>query len=719
MLKSFKRKTFMLSMVYAFALVLMFGISSASANGQLTMKSIIGNQSSTGFDQTLLTQDISVSNNNFESFRVDYTGMSIFDNIDQPVIRNGKQVTTTESSWIDPLYQYPTIAVSWSQPFLTDPTFNEIPEDEKSDYLSRYDATNKIQVSDTNSGKVYYLKQYNLAFDTGIQTYANFNPFKQYYNIYVSPLDSLYHAHAGRTDWDAFDLGGGTSRLNEPYTYISAFQQSVNGGEFDINTRDGWEYLPNGIPSEAFRTLKGYPAALPVGFKENDIEPKGILGAICDTGTANTWTVTYANPSAPAVLQASLEPIGDNRWGGNNWEYFGSSSFTDPSASTQVLTPVKPDLTQVRTNLATNYGNRMTIARPVFKVTALTEFLSGFDYTIEKMINGKNVKINVKTTSAKIGIYRALDAGSSFSLYGYVKNSYNAADLESKYHNIVPEPVASSPLGTASNPIDFIPTPTSAFSHTVGGTMRLSPTQPQIIEPLTGGATAFSPINDLPFVASISVSTFSQILPTVFNTTMKYKVAPFTTVEWAKYNVDGNYLYYDGANLLDLIFTEDKEGEYSTIVEYPFKLNLDNVFATRRMGYRVAVLTENSADIVIANGRPIKVTDFNEFNLNSLGRLVDNYVSGNLTSSEFDWTSLFGTPLTLILIIGIGVIIVFVVILSSRGGGRTKVVVQGAGTAPMPSQWYKTPTGKIVIYIMIGLVSALVITMLIVGFGIV
>jgi hypothetical protein len=655
-----KKKILFSIFMYSFVLLLLFGPTAVQA------------QASSGFDQTLLTSDISLQNNNFDSFRVDYTGMTILDDVGNPVIRNGAAITTKDQTWIDPLYQFPKVQVSFSQAFLTTPTYSEIPESEKQAYLSRYEPTNKMEVSNVDTGKVYYLKQYTLAFDVGLQTFTNFNPNKQFYDIMLSPLDGFSHDHDNRGDRDAFDLGGGSSTTSEP-NVEGSWNTGLNIGTYDTNTG----------------TLKEYPMGSASRI-EIDTEPMGVIGGWVGTG-ANPWQVYWLNqPSSPCAMRNSLEPLGDNRWGGNKWEYTGlytSSTQTGGSSggaitglTVKTIANTRPAFLSAQaqapnSNGKWDYGNRNSIIKPTFKVTALSEFIQGFDYTVTKYIDNVKVEIKMHTTSAKIGIYNAIDAGNTFKLMGTVKNQFNQQEVTDKYHSVVPNPANGETKGTTNAEPNLLPQTTSTnkpgwTSYILESSFTQVPVSdttrnPEIIQ----GTTQPDPFTEtLPDVNTININTFSTTVPTTFNATGRFQMAPVTTVNWAQYNLIAQYQFHDSIGLSGTQFTEDVKGAVTYNTQYPYKINIDNVYGVRRMGFKVAVLTENSAEVVVANGRPIKIEDFTEFNYNSLGTLVDNYLKGKLDITEFSWdqffADIFASPLTWILIIG--VIAIFIVFFMLR-----------------------------------------------------
>lgn len=661
-----------------------------------------------GFDPSLLRQDITINNSQFESFVTRFEKMNLYeaDGI-TPITRNGVPVVANTQRWVDPIGEYPTVAVSFSQPFLTDEVFKYLTEEQKKALYEQSSTTDNIQIKSDDNSKLYYLKQFDVAFDVGVKSVTNLGTNRPFYDIYLSPLDSMYHSHRGKDDYDSFDASGFSNNI---YQEVPAAGSNlyVASGVYDINTRDGWDdvYMSQAVFDKYKTNGQLYdPNIEKVGFKELDVEPFGMLSGWVGTGSA-PWSVGWVNDGSPAILYNSLEPLGHlhQYYDTAHWEYFPDrvpnalSGGNDlPDAGSQSLG--NGIFQTAINNLQTKYGNKEITVKPVIRLDALSQFLKGFDYSIKTTIEGHDVTINVQTTSAKIGVYRALDAGDSYKLLGIVKNNFNQQSFKENYMGTNPEDTQTQQktgFFPQDGPSESKTLPWQS-SVTLNAKLDLIQTYPV---PYPSKVDSFTSTNDLPFVTQIDIANFDKI-PTSFTAQEDFVMKPFTTVEWAKYSMTSQYIFYDGTLLNN---DQNERKDIQRFVEFPFKITVDNVFATRRVGFRVAVLTENQAEVVLTNGRELRIEDFNEFSYNGLGQLIDAGLKAQTTVTWDDFLQLFNNPWIMLLVVGIIVIITIIIIMAfvSRARGIS------AGSATGPS-FFGSQSIKVMIWIIVILAIALTI----------
>lgn len=544
--------------------------------------------------------------------------------------------TTTPFTPTDPsiyVSNYPGVEVRVSEPFVVDPSGNSIEDPE-------YAMTNpddEVQIV-VDGDTIYYARKFWFGVDVGVRTRSNL-PVPRYYSSYVSPLDDFYTSHEGRTDYDTFDGDGGWSYTLEPNE--EGFNNHViNAGSYDINTRD--KLYTSLFDSMAFQSNTRRVTDKTSKYWENDAEPYGIIGAAVNMN-ARPWNVQWFNQATRAQIFNSLYDVRPYLNGG------GVTAGYNPD----------PDfyagnwLSDMDTYLATSFGNKAVKVRVNSTINLGGNLMYNFDVP-----QSDGSVLQVRSTSAELGFYNMRQITSHRS-FGIVANYFNDAirDLELQ---------SGLPQNDQDDETDDELTDAEARSGEVPGTTVYSEsayfTWRGITQtPVTGqadpivniGSNLFEMIdaNEL-YYKNIDITGGELNLPERLSFQVEFDVQPITIVNWANYDLRYAYRLYDLAN--PGYFNEYNHGLKT--IRYPAQVEMQNVYAEQRVVFSIFCLSEISGYIVPSDGVPFQIEDWAEFNVNTLGSIVDlSSFSVVSQTTTFDllkfFADLFSNPTSAILFI--------------------------------------------------------------------
>lgn len=326
---------------------------------------------------------------------------------------------------------------------------------------------------------------------------------------------------------------------------------------------------------------------------------------------------------------------------------------------------VSNDLSNAINNLTTGYGNSPVIVRPKFSLNAISDLIT---YNYQKTLENGSTII-VKTSSADMGFYD-VDHVTQYDRKGIIPNELEDLMQEENYEVVIPDESLNQITDQVGLPVNQQGLErtrsyeahfqyTSSFDRTYGGSSRI-----------------FTSINTNVRPRQIDLNNFS--LPNQANITTEFELSPLTTLTFARYNLKYVGWLHDEYGLL----TEDTLVQGFKDIEFPYRLRIDNTYAVTRIVVEVAVLTENDATVILADGTPIDINDFTDFDINAFGLTPDfNDADATVTTREANplgiSAAVWNIVLTIIIIIAVisvvGMILFFQFI-RGGGGGVTNIV---------------------------------------------
>jgi hypothetical protein len=539
---------------------------------------------------------------------------------------------------------YPRVEVIASEPFLVDDIGGQVLDEES----AMVDLNNEIAIT-VEGDEIIYLRKFNFGVDIGMRTRTNL-PQEDYYEHDISPLDNIRYAYGGRTDWDTFDFGGSSNQYFEP-NQADDLQRAFNNGQYDINTRDGWE--GSTVPSS-------YPDRVKT---ENDREPIGIILAQCDVGQTTSgynWIVDWSPQRAR--IRNSLVDLSSYLDG----LYAEGSSAEDSNYQEDV-----------DKKLSSTFGNQKVAVVGNVRINLGGQFK--YDY-VHELDDGTILQVSSK--SAELGFYN-VKRSTVERRSGEIQNLFQQ-DIDT----IVEQQISQAEAVGTRAATDLEDT---AESDSIGwttwngisGRFQYLGQSPTIN--LTSAANSFGTLRSDLFADSgelywkeIDV-TEGLDLPETINLEVQSELQPTTGVQYASYQLDSQYRVWSG-NIFEGIF--DDRPQIHSLIKYPNYLTITNTYTIQRVVFSVAVRSVLQGAFINADGQPINITDWSDFDISSIGSLMDlSSFSVSQQSSQLDpfafLADLFSQPWIWIVIIAlVGVpIIIGIVYISRRGGGDDDVDV--------------------------------------------
>jgi hypothetical protein len=557
-------------------------------------------------------QEVTVINNTLFS-PLDISDNSFLEIFDE----EGNLIDTTSIGQIyrDSNKQFPTVEIFTSDPFLVDDS-GMVVEDPTRDVLDQ----STMEAGVTSDGKVLYLKKFNVAVDVAVRTWTNL-PELNYYTESLSPFDNYAFAHAGRADFDAFDMG-----LVEPWgPQTSNYDLQIGAGVYD--TLDGYTHNDN----------------------EGDIEPVGVILAKLDCGIKN-WDVNYYVTGAK--IENSLYQMG----------------YTPEVLRGQETAGTLDDAVNFLTN---SFSNKKVIVKPTISLDAIQNMVT-YDY-VRETEEGELVRI---TTDSAITGFFDVDTIRGIERSGLIPNTiyqtinelnlnmgFDDADIEVQSGEVdLPDDKSPSTIERGYS-AHFLYQNTEPTYH--GGLHRVYSEANSDIDS--------RPISILEYPNGI----IDWNLPTTASIQVEMELQPLTTISWAQYQLKYTAWLFDGQ------WPDKRDQVLSNVrtITYPYKITMTNVYGIQRMIFEVAALTENSAYLVNADGVPIDEKTLTDDEITSLGILPNfNDVSGTLTERTFSWENffggLFGDIITIIILVVVGIGVVAVIIVVIRFSGNISQGIQ-------------------------------------------
>lgn len=558
--------------------------------------------------------------------------------------------------------KYPAIEVITSDPFPVDSTGKTMTTQE----WAMTSPENEMKIT-AEGNKIYYLRKFYIAVDIGIRTRTNLPNYANYYDVALSPFDNKYYSHRGRIDYDAFDQSGGSVRLSEPHDIdvIWSLDDDLNSGIYDIDTRDGWE------GEKMTATLKselGYEH-MPKDFPgEQDVEPIGVIGVYVQTGfdlAGQPWNVIYYNggennPLTQARITNSLVPL----------DIFDTDTFYQQSTTDESYR------TEMDKIMRTEFGNSKVTVIP--EITILLDQFK-YDYTGE-LDDGRTIRI--VSTNWEMG-FTDIRSIIEFTRQGTINNFYNDSTWNEQ---VQAQLKASQELGKDFGTLDKTED-VSAFilKEQVDAHLKWEDTFKEIVTATANPMRTIRSTTDASQILgfdpdtvsddTIESSTTNRLLingepiPKAIKFSIEADMAPETIVHYNRYDLlaqaklrDPSFL---GKNHLDTI-------TYQRKIVYPSRVDIRNVYAISRVVMEVAVLSEIQGAIITTDGSAIKIEDWSDYELGSIGSIIDfdsfaaqgtteeiNLWQGLLDMLEFWKEYLIWIILAIVGIVGIIIYVVF------------------------------------------------------------
>lgn len=344
------------------------------------------------------------------------------------------------------------------------------------------------------------------------------------------------------------------------------------------------------------------------GDKTNTLTEAAAIGSLilyCDTG--DNWYREYHGTGS--AITTSLVPM---TWRGLTAAYDFDSGLGAAIGRVQ-----------------TEFGNSQVIVQPTITAGALDNFIT-YDYTREVIMeNGSIATVQVKTSSARVGF---LNAYNTFNdRYGLVSN------IAAVYNERVNMETTSTTGALDNAPANDAELATaSAQGFTL--TSHVQYLGDSYVPPVTGGARCNSYTSSLTTTPTINLTSLVQTgtwtLPTTMNHNLEFTLQPKTDVKVARTDVEWSHLWY-------CYWWPGDENQVKTetrVIEYPYGVTVENIYAITRVVTKIALVTENAAQVVAVDGKPIAATDIVDFDFTGTIELdpgIDD-VDDNVTIPVWD-----------------------------------------------------------------------------------
>jgi hypothetical protein len=137
---------------------------------------------------------------------------------------------------------------------------------------------------------------------------------------------------------------------------------------------------------------------------------------------------------------------------------------------------------------------------------------------------------------------------------------------------------------------------------------------------ITSSIGSATPSIDLNSIESLGVLTLPDHVDISFNAQLQ----PRTTVKVGQLEVSGMAYGWNANNPLAVW---ESENPFSKAYQYPYAVEVDNVFNIRKAVMKVDLFTANEVQIVSSSGRPIDAADIKDYDL---GAIINNPTMDNM-----------------------------------------------------------------------------------------
>jgi len=294
-------------------------------------------------------------------------------------------------------------------------------------------------------------------------------------------------------------------------------------------------------------------------------------------------------------------------------------------------------LSDAITACAKKFGNSQVTVDATVSVACVDGM---FEYEYDRAVtldNGTVVTVHVQTRSARIGILNSYKSTqqSTGLITNLAEDALNTIDAAET--NPSTTVTGSAQPNYAAKSIPGVQTYTLEGSMTYTGDDATYGAS----NPIGGGVIVGSHVTTLPGTAPVidlnSVAAGGAFsLPTTMSDKITVTIQPKTVVDVAKVSVKYSELFWDDTWLN----TDTNVPQFTTKdARFPYKVTVQNVYAITRFIVKMAVITENSVQVIAQDGQPITPQDVTEFNFNNVIAIPPDAGDRNITRpiDTFSW----------------------------------------------------------------------------------
>jgi len=301
--------------------------------------------------------------------------------------------------------------------------------------------------------------------------------------------------------------------------------------------------------------------------------------------------------------------------------------------------------------LQTNYGTSGVIVRPTINLAAYSDYIT-YTYTRNATLsNGTRAFVTIDTASAQVGFGYATQTD-DHNLAGAIPNSFPVNYTRAAVSVLGNTATARN---TDSASIDSVSGPNYQVTTSVYGSVEYKSWLDTQV-PLTGTMQPGNFVIPDNVNISIDLNDLNHYsLRQNMSATADFALRPIAIATIAHTQVKGMAWFFDGW----LIGGESTMKPIDDPLEYPYRLDIHNVYAMSKLTFKVNIITENELQILTETGRPIDPSTLVDFDLNSIiMNPSDDDIKMNLSWESFDWDKFWGD-----LFGGIGGIVLTVLII--------------------------------------------------------